>query len=321
MSNIKDVAKKAGVSISTVSRVLTSSAPVSPELSARVRAIARELNYEPNPIARALVSKETKTIAVVVPLGRGSYSIGLLRGMEQILFKNGYDILLYNVDDEDDLSSVLGRMARDGRIDGVVYSSINVEEQHVQEMRRKSRPVILVNSIIPGYNCISINNKDGAKRAADHLIDRGHTRIALIGDANSNEDWTGFCEEMAAHKITKGEELVIAAEDSFLGGRTALQTLLKKNVYFTAVFTSTNAQALGVISTLKEEGITIPEEIAVISLGESDMAKTAGLTTIAPDASYMGKLAGRWMLLSLKGRRAGIKQRMILPELVIRKTT
>ena len=342
MANIRTVAEKAKVSVSTVSRVFNDTSPVSEELRMRVLKAAKELDYHPNLLARALVSKETKTIGIVVPFFTSHFFVEVLRGIDSVLSGNGYDIILYNVETTESLNNIVSRVGKEERIDGTIVISLPLTKEQVKLFQKGGKPLIMLDTNNPHADFVGFDNIEGGRLAVRHLVEVGHRDIAYIGGCGEKTNQLrlmagyqdqnlkavgdlrlrGYETELKAQGIELRKDLIVAEEYSYQGGYRGIEELLKRKCKFSAVFASTDVQAIGALNALREQNVQIPGDVAVIGFDDLEIAQVMGLSTVRQNTIYMGMLASRWLLIQLKGRsKVGRKSRFIKPELVVRTTT
>ena len=281
MVGIKEVAKKAGVSISTVSNVMNEKKPVSPELKARVNEAIEELQYEVNPVGRGLKSNKTNQVGVIVPSFNQVYFPAVLQGIHEAGIKYGYTILVFETNGNVDLEKQHVRFLQHSWTDGIILASYanreNVSDRkYIRSLldsgnRKKRIPVVSLESVLdPGIDAVVIDNRKAAGTAVHHLISLGHKSIAHIAAPLrfqiGNLRMEGFLETMKEAGLPVDHDLIGEGDYSPISGYQAMKGILKKGKSFTAVFAGNDQMGIGVIRALLDEGYRVPEDVAVIGI-------------------------------------------------------
>lgn len=329
---IYDVAEKAGVGIGTVSRAMNNSPLIHEETKNRVLKVARELNYLPHAVAQSLARKRTNTIGVIVPFFTNYFFVELLRAIQKLLAQYDYDLNLYSVDDVTRGIIFLDRVIRERRVDGVLYISLPIDDEYVDRIKRSTLPIVLVDSFHKSLDSIIIENLEGAFTATNHLIQLGHRRIAMInGNLRSLpavERLDGYKKALTCHGIAFDEDLVVICdnsrdEDGFNeeAGYMAMKKLLERRAELpTAVFISSDIQAIGAVRAIQEAELQIPEDIALVGFDDIQFAKFLGLTTIHQPILDMGRLAVERLKERMNGRQVSVYQKKLKTHLIVRRT-
>ena len=328
LATINDVAALAGVSISTVSRVVNGSAPVAEATSNKVRKAITELNYYPRSAARGLASNKTRTIGLVLPEISGSYFSPLLRGIEDGIRGTGYDLLVHSAvfhQTEKIYPSVrLGEHNTDGLI--VFPQSMDLSE--LQRLQAKNFPVVMLHQATScGFNfpLVSVENKSGAKKLIDHLIEvHSKRRIVYLSGPSGHDDSTwrecGYRQSLEDHHIKV--DLRLIAYGGF-SGEQAYSTMLNllPDVQIDAVFAGDDDAAIGVYRAVNTLGYTIPDDIAVVGFDDTFYSRyvTPSLTTIRVPIEQVGQTAIRLLLNRIND--ISCEPTILLPtELIIRES-
>lgn len=335
---IYDVAHKAGVGIGTVSRVLNHSRRLAPDTRARVLRVISELDYQPHAFAQGLAKKKTFTIAVVVPFFTGYFYIELLKGIQQAVSKHKYDLILYSADDQKKTGTFIRRTLHERRVDGVLLISLRIPEKYSEEFRRRRLPLVLVDAFHPAHDSITVNNKDGAYQAVRHLIACGHRRIAIVNGhlecVPAQERLSGYrralaeagLEVLPGFVITSdslgGEAAVLNDGFNKEAGYLAMRRLLRAHgVGPSAVFMASDIQAMGAIKALREAGLRMPEDIAMVGFDDIEIAEYLGLSTIKQPMFKMGEHAVDRLLSLIENPDAACQHLRIETELVVRESS
>lgn len=330
-STLEEVAQLAGVSRSTVSRVINDHPSVRPETRERVWQAIRQSGYQPHAVARSLVTNRTQIIGMIIPetvttLFTDPFFPLLLRGATEACNAHHYQLLLSLFNDSVDREEMYQRVLRRGYLDGVIVASASLNDPLVPALLRDRIPFISVGRY-PNekVHYIDVDNLGGAQMAVEHLIRLGHQRIATITgplDMVSGQDrLEGYRQALKAHRIPVEEELIVEGDYTENGGMAAMQRLLSASP--DAVFVASDMMAIGALKALRQAGWQVPQDIALVSFDDVPIASAIepALTTIRQPIERMGSLAVE-MLLSRLESSAGKEapaQRIILPtELVIR---
>ncbi len=312
--NIKTVAKRAGVSPATVSRVLNSPELVGEDTKARVLSAMEELSYQPSDIARALSSKKTHTIGVIVPGISNQFFVDLHKGIHATASENGIDVLLY--DAQRPTGNVMDGFysLRKRQIDGIIFSSAYLTEEYDLVISRIGIPVVLVltESARSRLTAFKVDDIRACFDATSYLVSRGHRNIAMISGPFSDRvagqsRYHGYCLGLKHHDILVRQELVVEAEYfRFQNGYDAMNQLLARPNAppFTAVFAASDELALGAMRALYETGIRVPEDVSVMGFDDVSIAGmvTPKLTTVAQPFYQIGARAVKALLDIIEGK-------------------
>lgn len=325
---ISQIAELAGVSKTTVSRVLNNKDDIREETRKHVRDVIREYNYRPNSAARTINNRATKTIGLVIPYEAdyvlsNPFYYDVIRGIAMEADSKNYHILLMYSPNGSYLKTVLEK-----RIDGLLLISLG--SQHVdllEELIKTDIPLVSL-SKVPGYATvptISADDYRGAELAVEYLVSQGHRRIAFLNGprslASNRERLKAYNSVLVRNGITFRDELVLEREVSVENGLLAMEELLQiKDL--SAVFVSGDLMAIGAIDAVRRNGKRVPEDISVVGYDNIPMSEhlSPALTTIDQFGYKKGRLATRTLISKLEGEEIQIQQ-YIQPELVVRKST
>jgi len=306
--SIKDIAKAAGVSHSTVSRALSDSALVSDETKARIQRLAGEMGYSPDSLARSLVTRQTNTIGVVVTTIADPFIAQVVQGIEATAQDYGYTVILCNSGAVSDREIAAVEMLRSKRVDGVIVTSSRIGALYLEHLERIGVPIVLINNHNEDSGrytfTVSVDNCHGGRLATRHLIELGHRRIAYVtapADHSSDLDrMTGYRQSLSEAGLEPDPALVIPGNGRADGGEQALESLNALDVRPTAVFCYNDMTAIGLIAAARHAELSVPGDLAVVGFDDIPFAKYCypPLTTIAQPKIEMGQLAMK-MALSL----------------------
>ncbi|WP_064199559.1 LacI family DNA-binding transcriptional regulator [Brevibacillus brevis] len=325
---IKDIAQLANVSIATVSRVLNNSKPVRPELRERVLKIVQETGFQPNAIARSLVSKETRIIGVMIPDISNNFYSNLIYGIDSVICEYDYSMFLAISDEVVDKELKYLRLFKEKQIDGVIIASIHFLEGNIQTLQEIQVPLVVTGHDLPGYQIptVNVNNVQASYDATAYLISQGHTKIACISgplwDPPCGLDrMGGYRKAMRAHDLPIHEGFVVEGEFTAKSGYEAIRRICEEKIRPTAVFVATDLMAVGVLNYLYDHGIRVPEDISVMGFDNLELASLSRpmLTTVHNDPFMYGKAAAEQLLRQI--RNEPVERMSTVPHhLVIRQT-
>ncbi len=287
---IRDVAKRAQTSVSTVSRVLTKSGPVAEQTLRRIMEAIDELGYRPNALARGLVQKRTGTIGVVLPDVANPFYAEVLRGMGDVAAAQGFHLLLVNADlsfrKEEEGLAILAEK----QVDGVIYTSGEVTPAHRELFAALRRPVALAATYDPegAYPAVLVDSQRGAALAVEHLADLGHSRIAVIhgplrDPVAGGPRLAGYQQGAAARGLVLAPELIAEGDFHLESGYAAMSRMLDRSDRPTAVVAASDLMAIGAVNAILDRGLRVQEDISVVGFDNIWFASAVrpGLTTVA----------------------------------------
>lgn len=308
--SIKDVAKEAGVSATTVSYVLnrTPSETISSETTQRVLEAARRLNYVPNLNARSLSSRKSNLIGVLIPqtepgkefMFSNPFYGELLSSIEYTARQHGYHLLLSGTQEDQDYVSI----ARNRGVDGIIIVG-TYPGRNLEALKAIDAPIVLVDSYVKDetFHTIGIEDRDGARMAAEYLIASGHRDIAFISGSIrehgvNSKRYQGFCEAMAAAGLPVPEEAVYSGTVDYEYGLHAAKEYLRRGRKQTAAFVTADVISMGLIKGLLEENLRIPDDLSIVSFDDVYLAQMSypSLTTIHQNIPEKGAMAVQLIL-------------------------
>lgn len=325
---IRDVASQAGVSAMTVSRVINGSPDVNAKTRERVEQVIAELGYVPNNLARSLWQQTTGTIALVVPDIANPFFMLILRGVDSVARQHGYRVLLCNTEsdlarEDEYIQDVLAR-----RIDGLlIIPASDQSRSHLRLVQQHNVPFVLIDRVIEGLKCDAVlgNNVGGGQQLTEHLLAAGHQKIAILHGSldisTSRDRLQGYRRALEEAGIAWNPLLAQEASVDVQGGYQAMQRLLSHKERPTAVFAINNLMAVGVVQALREHGLEVPRDMALVCFDDIELASQLFpfLTVMAQPAETFGTVAAQLLLERMHGRVIERPRCVILmPELVIR---
>jgi len=323
---IVDVAARAGVSKSSVSRVLRGSPLVSEEARAAVLSAIEELGYRPNAAARTLARRQSHSIGVLVSDLHNPFFPMVLDGIDAVAEEHEYTSLVVSGKRRSQTEEhALGRLL-ELQVDGIVAVTERLSRAAVVEAARSAPLVMLTQTPrIPRVDTVVSDNREGAKLVIDHLVGLGHTGIAMIADAREHagaERIEGYQAAMNGHRLAR-QVRVVNAPLTERGGYDAARELLSDAGPVTAVFAGNDLCAFGVLDALAEQGLRVPADLSVAGYDNTPVAglRTVSLTTVEQFATEIGAEAMRSVLARVKRRDRPARHVMVPPRLIERTTT
>ena|SRR5581483_1377961 len=327
---IKDVARRAGVSPMTVSRVINSSPSVSPATRSRVEEAIADLGYIPSRLARGLSARRTGTLALIVPDVANPFFTLIVRGSEDVARRAGYRLLLCDTRADLELEREVIDELIAHRVEGILIAPVSDRSrEHLRRLGRFGVPFVLVDRTVPGVDADTVlgDSAGGARRLVDHLIALGHRRIGMITESNAvstaRDRRSGYEAALAAAGIDPDPHLLVEGSVDPAGGWDGMRRLLELDEPPTAVFTVNNLVALGAIEAVRASGREVPDDVALVCFDDIDYASRLHpfLTVMEQPAETFGTL-GTQLLLERIGSRAPVRTRtVVLPaEFVVRRS-
>lgn len=303
MPTIRDVARLAGVSVATVSRVLNKNGYVNKDTEQKVLRAIEQLQYMPNAVARGLAGKQTGTIALILPDISNPFFPEIARGVEDVAQRHGYTVILCNSDDQGQKEQTYIEMLRKKYIDGIIFASNTLKEDDVVQMQTNKIPLVLLDRALTSKSCsvIRSRNYEGAKRAVRHLLEIGCRKIAhLYGPQEmitARERMLGY-EESVMHEPWYTPSLMVPGYFRLEGGIAAVKELFSKHRDVDGIFCGNDLMAIGALKGLHQMGIRVPEDVALIGFDGISLTQITQpeLSTIAQPNYEMGSLAAQVLI-------------------------
>ncbi|TVY08152.1 LacI family DNA-binding transcriptional regulator [Paenibacillus cremeus] len=316
MATIKDVAKRAGVALSTASCALNGDDKVKPSTRLKVLEAAKELNYQKNGFATDLKRTTTKTIAVIVEGFSGPFFSQLLKGLHEVVSQRGYDLIACSSNVGQDSTAV--KYLKEKRTDGAIVLHHNISEQLISESAREGFPIIVLNRPLELDNIASVYTDDfsGGQMGADYLIGLGHTRIAFVGGSPKSQAndrrYAGFLTSLTNHGLQEQSKWNVHGDFTRIGGYQATKMLVLQGDLPTAIFYANDEMAIGALEAFKELGIQVPRDISIIGYDNSELSEFVNptLTTLKQPKYEMGILAAHLMFQALGGEKLNHKYKL-----------
>jgi LacI family transcriptional regulator len=314
-STITDVARRAGVSIATVSRVLNGNTPVIDETAERVRVAIEELHFKPRAAARILASRRTETLGLLLPEIGESFFAPLLRGIETEARIAGFDLLIHATSHIAHASSPTPRRSlAEHNTDGLVVFTQSLDLEELERLHNINFPLVLIYQNSPSslhIPAVVIKNKSGARKVVDHLIEvHGCNRIAFLRGPKGNEDSEqreqGYREALKHHAVPFDSTLIGIGGFNKEEAQDTINNWLKVGLAFDAVFTGDDDAAAGVLLALRRAGKRIPQDVKVAGFDDSPVSQFLNppLTTVRAPIEQVGREAVRQLVRLIRGEQA-----------------
>ena len=330
-----DVARLAEVSQATVSYVLNGNSAISvPEATRRrILTAVDELGYVPNGIARSLRTQRTYMISAVIPDITNPFYPAFERGVQETAEASGYDLIVFNTGGIAEKEQRCVRSLQQGRVDGVVAVFFNLKAEDLRPLLERNVALVRLEAVKKGVSSLDlpvdnlyVDNVAASRTAVEHLIGRGHTRIGMIAGQSGPRQARvrGYRAALAAHGLPLDESLIRDGDFSEDGGYRAMQSLLDGPHPPTAVFAANDVMAMGALVSIREAGLEVPEDIAVVGFDDIPVARliTPRLTTVAQFQENLGVRAAEMLLERLDGTAPEHGRSEEMPyELIVREST
>lgn len=308
MTTIRDVAALAKVSVATVSRVLNNKKYVNPDTEQKVLEAMKQLNYKPNSIARGLSGKKMNVIALIIPSIINPFFPELARGVEDIAHKHGYSVFLCNSDDQKSKEDSYIELLKSRSIDGIIFSSSQQDKEDIREFKNSKIPLVLMDRAVGtnGGSTVRANNKEGVKKAVEHLLQTGSSKIAHIyGPQNIStaKERLMMFEEIVSEYEWFTPTLMVPGDFSVEGGKEAIKTLMKRHPDIDGIFAGNDLMAIGALKQLHKLGIQVPEQITVCGFDgiQTTQMTHPEISTVAQPIYEMGKVAAKILINKIEG--------------------
>lgn len=324
---IYDIAKEAGVSIATVSRVFNNSNNVSEKARTNILSIAKRMGYHPQAMAQGLARKKSKLISVIVPVISNHFFMEVLEGIQDEIAKTDYDLNIYNIKLSDDIFEQVENSIKRGMAEGYLIISVHLLAKQWKELRKLSVPITVIDEYSDQFDSISVDSVQGGQQATEYLLEKGFRRIAMISaDTDSkpaHERLNGYKNALEKYGISIEHTLISNGSDPDRDGFTerngyeAMMKLLKLNPLPDACFCNSDVQAIGAAKAMQDLNTHIP----LIGFDDIQFSDFFGLSTMRQPMRQMGKLAVKKLVKRIDTPDTEISNTVFSPELVLRGST
>jgi LacI family transcriptional regulator len=325
---IYDVAREANVSMATVSRVVNGNPNVKPTTRKKVLATIERLGYRPNAVARGLASKKTTTVGAIIPDISSIFFAELARGIEDIATMYKYNIILSNSDQNKDKEIQLINTMLEKQVDGIIFMGGNISEEHVQQFSTASVPVVLAATFddtdsIPSVN---IDYEEAAYEATNYLIEKGNKKVAFISGKEAytiNQlKYQGYLRAMKEANLNIVEDYILTGDYTYESGIETVEKLMNLSDKPTAIFTASDAIALGAIHGAQDLGYKVPEDIEVFGFDNTKLATMVRptLSTVVQPTYDIGAVAMR-LLTKYMNKEEVEENKVVLPHRLVERNS
>lgn len=327
---IRDVATQANVSYQTVSRVINGRPDVSAETRDRVQQVIAELGYQPSAVARSLVSRRTHTLGLITADFGDYFFTQVIIGAEEEARKQGFFFILGSTEHNPDDEPEYFRLLAEQRVEGILFARPSTEgdSRNIVSLLRQGIPMVTTAYYLPGeaLTVVDIDNVDGGRQAAQCLLSGGHRRIGMItgpmGWRSVNDRTQGYRTALMEAGIDFDSSLVGQGDWSYNGGYAAMEWLLDRSPRMTALFAQNDQMAMGAIRALRERGIRVPEDMAVVGYDDIPAADFyyPRLSTIRQPMQETGRVAVQLLIEAINNPDVEKREVFLKPELVRRES-
>lgn len=326
--SLRDVAKRAGVSPMTVSRVINNAAGVKQETRQRVTEIIASMGYIPNRLAQGLISQRTGTIGLILPDVANPFFAHVLRAAEMTARREGYRLLVCNTEGDAALERDYIQNLIAHQVDGLIVAPVGDRSRGgLLPLIQRKYPLVLLDRSVDGIECdlVQGDSAGGARRLVQHLVAIGHRRIAMIlgpDDVSSTrERYSGYCEALKAAKLPFERDLVVETTVDLPGGYRAMQQILHLEERPSAIFAVNNMTALGAMQALREQGLSVPEHLGLVCFDDVEHLAILApfMTVVDQPAEAFGSMSAQMVLERIAGLANEKPRQVRLPtKLIVR---
>lgn len=320
-TTIYDVAREAGVSMATVSRVVNGNPNVKPTTRKKVLEAIEKLGYRPNAVARGLASKRTTTVGVIIPDISSIFFAELARGIEDIATMYKYNIILCNSDQNKEKEIHLINTLLEKQVDGIVFMGGEITADHVEEFKRSPVPIVLSATVDEKreFPSVNIDYEQASYDAVKFLLDKGHSKVGLLTGSledpvNGYQKYSGYRKALEEANVPFLEDYVIVGDYTYDSGMEAMEAFAHLNERPTAIFAGTDEMALGIIHGAQDRGLHVPEELEVIGFDNTRLAAMVRptLTSVVQPMYDIGAVSMR-LLTKYMNKEVVTDEVVILP--------
>ncbi|MEQ8525356.1 LacI family DNA-binding transcriptional regulator [Gracilimonas sp.] len=326
-ATIYDIAKKAGVSIATVSRVFNNSAKVSDKAKKKVLAVADEMGYHPQAFAQGLASRKSNTVMIVVPVISNYFFMEVLGGIQDKLSEENYELSIFNISPNKDIQEQVEHVLKRRWAEGYLFISIHLNDKNWSKLQKYNVPITLLDEHYEGFDSVSVDNAQGAYRAAKSLFQDGYKRVAMLSALETSKPIqdriSGYKRALKEFNIPFDQELIVKGDSMYRDGFTeragyeAMVKILTMEPTPEACFCASDIQAVGALKAMQDTGKQIP----IIGYDDIELAEYMGLSTIRQPMRDMGFFATQNLIDRMNKPDKAISQTIYTPELITRTST
>lgn len=325
-ARIQDVAKKAGVSVSTVSRFLNGGKDVSEKAKVLINNAIHELNFSPNYMARTLVKRKSNLIGVIIPDIKQSFDSTILYNIEEYTTMHNYNLAICNIAESLDKECDYLRHLSQMNICGLIIMNEKWDDRVIELIKEMQIPTVFCSCIVDGVDATSIvvDDYQAARDATKYLIELNHKRIAFIGgdmrDETSRKRFRGFQKVMSDANIQPDEQYIKFGDYKIDSGYLLMKELLSSSPRPTAIFAASDDMAVGALNCIIDNGLLVPDDFSIIGFDGSYLGEIVrpSLTTLKQPIQQMGEMSVQVLIDQLNGKSQMVNQIILRHELLIR---
>lgn len=326
MASIKEVAKLANTSITTVSRVINNTGYVKEETKERILDAIKELDYKP--LERTDIRKETKAIGLIVPNIENPFFGKMARHISKVANSYNYNLLLFDLEGIENHKDDFLIDLIENRVDGIIYVSSQRCTEAMNAAKKRNIPFVILDREIQKeeVNTVIVNNNYGAFIAAEHLIKLGHRNIAFIGGAEDMEISTrrkeGYLEALAENGIEANKDYICYGNYKMQGGYDSMKKMYSKHKEITGVIAANDLMAIGALNYLIREGVNVPKEVSIVGFDNIEISEsiTPSLTTIEYPMERISEIIIDLILRQIKDKDKNVEVISLYPKLIVRES-
>ena len=326
MTTIRQVADKAGVSVTTVSHVINNTRFVSDVLRERVQRAMTELNYRPNALARSLRLGQTHTLGLILPDSANPFFAEIGHAIEAAAFERGYSVILCNTENDPAKELLYANVLENRQVDGMIFVAAGGNHEALSSIVRNGLPLVLVDRDLGGLgvDAVTTNNYQGGLLATRHLIELGHTIIGCITGPSdltpSAERVTGYSDALKEADLKAKGTLFVRGDFHVPSGLTAATHLLQQDPRPTALFVCNDLMAIGALHAAAQLGLRVPDDVAIVGFDDIELASYTipPLTTVCQPKQEIGHTAIQLILDRMASPARSPRHEILRPQLMIR---
>ncbi|HZG13876.1 MAG TPA: LacI family DNA-binding transcriptional regulator [Candidatus Bathyarchaeia archaeon] len=326
---IYDVAREAGVSITTVSKIMNGKGRISIETQNKVLRIMEQLNYQPSLVATALTGKGTRTIGLLIPDLANPFFAELARSVEDRGHEYGFSVIICSMDNKEEKAERYIAMLKQKCVDGMIFATGVGKQQIEQQLLYANIPIALIARDMPEMSAhtVLVDDFTGGYLAAKHLIELGHTSIGILTEplnlVSSQERLRGYRQALEDNHLSFSLELHKLSDSRIENGKEKAAEWFRQAEFPTAIFATNDLLAIGVVQAAKDAGLRVPEEVSVVGFDNTILAEISDppLTTIAQPIEQMGHQVIDYLVQEIVAEEKEKQRSVLHPELVVRKST
>lgn len=324
MITMKDVAKAAGVSQTTVSRVISGNTSVNPEIKARVMEWIRKLDYQPNIIAQSLVGNKTLLIGVIITDISNPFFADIIKAIEKETASYGYSIILFNTDGDLEKEKKYINILKSYKVDGILIVPSNAKNKSFKNLKNSSTPIVVITQDVKDFSCVSMSHYIGGQKVAKHLVDMGYSKFSFVGYKDDEKE-RGFKEEIENCGINLNNNYVFIDKGNNNSVSFDLKEFIINNLNDSGIgiFTHNDIEALMVLHILKELKVKIPEEVALVGFDNTYITKevSPSISSVAQLVEEIGRKAVEILMDKISSSELEEKHVILEPRLVVRESS